>query len=199
MPGEGGTAAGTFLAAGSGADPAAQFTYDKRVTGNDGESGTWSFSAIADTAGPVTLPWRWTGLHAWFNVTARLDAVVIRGGVLNSTTNLVNTGPEVCCTSPSNGFDYSGSANFTLQVGDRYGFVLRGSNGDLNDLLRGELTVGEVPESCADAQNLYHPYIPGDGRYVIHPAGGQRFSVHCADMANLFNGKDYLEVRADPG
>ena len=199
MPGEGGTAAGTFLAAGSGADTAAQFTYDKQVTDNDGESGTWSFFTTAAGPGSISEPWRWTGLHAWFNVTARLDAVVIRGGVLNSTTNLVNTGPEVCCTSPSNGFDYSGTANFSVQTGDVYGFVLRGSNGDFNDLLRGELTVGEVPESCADAQNLYHPFIPGDGRYVIHPAGGQRFSVYCADMVNLFNGKDYLEVRSGPG
>ena len=62
-----------------------------------------------------------------------------------------------------------------------------------------KLTFGEVPESCSDAQDLYHPYIPGDGRYVINPAGGQRFSVHCADMANLFNGADYLEVRSGPG
>ena len=78
VPGEGGTAGGTFLAAGSGADTAAQFTYDVPVTGNDGESGTWSFSTVAASGGTIVEPWRWTGLHAWFLVTARLDAVVRR-------------------------------------------------------------------------------------------------------------------------
>ena len=94
FPGEGGTAAGTFLAAGSSANNDAQFTYDVPVIGNNGESGTWSFSTIAEANETVAVPYRWTGLHAWFNVTARLDAVVVRGGALVSTTNLVNAGPR---------------------------------------------------------------------------------------------------------
>jgi hypothetical protein len=200
VPGDSGTAAGTFLAAGSSVDGDAQFTYDVPVIGNDGESGTWSFFTTAAAGEAIALPWRWTGLHAWFNVTARLDAVVIRGGALNSTTNLVNTGPEVCCTSPSNGFDYAGTANFTVQPGDVYGFILRGSNGDANDLLRGELTVGNVvPESCADAQALYGAFGDTDGRYLIHPDGGQRFTVWCANMPTPGGGEDYLEVRNGPG
>ena len=122
----------------------AQFTYDIPVIGNNGESGTWSFFTTAGANGTVPVPYHWTGLHAWFNVTARLDAVVVRGASLVSTTNLVNAGPESCCTTPSNGFDYAGTANFTVQTGDKYGFVLRGSNGDFNDFLRGELTIGTV-------------------------------------------------------
>ena len=31
------------------------------------------------------MDYRWTGLHAWFNVTAKLDAVVVRGGILVSS------------------------------------------------------------------------------------------------------------------
>ena len=46
-------------------------------------------------------------------------------------------------------------------------------------------------------RTLYAPWVPGDGRYVIHPAGGERFTVHCADM--LTAGLDYLEIRSGPG
>ena len=198
VPGDSGTAAGTFVAAGASPAGDAQFTYDVPVTSNDGESGAWSFSTVAAANETVAVPYHWTGLHAWFNVTVQLDAVVIRGGVLASSESLVDAGPEVCCTTPSNGFDYGGTASFTVQTGDIYGFVLRGSNGDSNDLLRGELTIGTVvPESCADAQALYGAFGTDDGRYVIHPAGGQRFTVHCADMTTA--GLDYLEVRSGPG
>ena len=34
---------------------------------------------------------------------------------------------------------------------------------------------------------------------VIHPAGGQRFTVYCPDMAIPAAGKDYLEVRSGRG
>jgi hypothetical protein len=200
VDGSGAGTAGTFLAAGSSLAGDAQFTYDIPVVGNNGETGTWSFSTTAGANGTVPVPYHWTGLHAWFNVTARLDAVVIRGASVISTTNLVNAGPEVCCTTPSNGFDYAGTANFTVQTGDKYGFVLRGSNGDFNDFLRGELTIGTVvPTSCANAQALYGSFGDTDGRYVIHPSGGQRFTVHCADMAIPAGGKDYLEVRSGAG
>ena len=196
--GSGGTTAGTFLAAGASPAGDAQFTYDVPISGSDGEAGTWSFFTTAGADETVGVPFDWTGLHAWFDVTARLDAVVVRGGALVSSETLVDAGPEVCCTTPSNGFDYSGSASFDVLAGDSYGFVLRGSNGDSNDFLRGELTIGtEVPESCADAQALYGAFVPGDGRYVINPAGGQRFTVHCADM--LSAGLDYLEIRGGAG
>ncbi|HEX2766966.1 MAG TPA: PxKF domain-containing protein [Candidatus Limnocylindria bacterium] len=196
--GSGGATAGELHAAGGSASNDAQFTYIKTVDAADGETGTWSFSTVADANGTISLPWRWTGLHAWFNVTARLDAVVVRGGSVVSSTTLVNAGPASCCTAPSNGFDYSGTVNFPVQLGDRYGFVIGGSNGDLNDFLRGELTVGQVPESCADAQALYGSFGDTDGQYVIHPAGGNRFVVWCADMATPGEGADYLEVRSGP-
>jgi hypothetical protein len=200
VDGSGTGTAGTFLAAGSSLNGDAQFTYDIPVIGNNGETGTWSFSSVAGANGTVPVPYHWTGLHAWFNVTARLDAVVVRGGVVVSSQPLVNAGPQSCCTTPSNGFDYAGTATFTVQTNDVYGFVLRGSNGDSNDFLRGELTVGtEVPKSCIDAQALYGAFGQDDGRYVIHPTGGQRFTVHCADMAIPAAGKDYLEVRSGPG
>ena len=42
--------------------------------------------------------------------------------------------PRGLLHTPSNGFDYSGTASFTVQTGDIYGFVLRGSNSNSNDL-----------------------------------------------------------------
>ena len=92
--------AGTFLAAGS--SPAGGRPVHLRHSGrrNNGESGTWSFSPRPRANGTVPVPYHWTGLHAWFNVTARLDAVVVRGGVLVSTTNLVNAGPRAAARRP---------------------------------------------------------------------------------------------------
>ncbi len=51
-------------------------------------------------------------------------------------------GPISCCTTPSNGFDYSGTTNLTLQVGDEFGFIVSGGNGDSNSFLQGDLQVG---------------------------------------------------------
>ena len=74
-----------------------------------------------------------------------LDAVVIRNGVEIPTTSLVTEGPEICCTEPSNGFLYGGIHEFDVQPGDVYGFRLRGSNGDLNNFLRGTFTLSTKP------------------------------------------------------
>ena len=146
------------------------------------------------------MPYHWTGLHAWFNVTARLDAVVVRGASLVSTTNLVNAGPESCCTTPSNGFDYAGTASFTVQTGDKYGFVLHGSNGDSNDFLRGDLTIGTVvPTSCANAQALYGSF----GETTAATSSTRRAASASPSTAPTWpipaGGKDYLEVRSGPG
>ena len=69
----------------------------------------------------------------------------IRNGVEISTTNLVNEGPEICCTAPSNGFLYGGIPSSNVQPGDVYGFRLRGSNSDFNNFLRGTFTLSTKP------------------------------------------------------
>ena len=53
---------------------------------------------------------------------------------------LVDDGPEICCTPPSNGFSYTGSVALSVEPGDTYGFTMTGSNGDLNSFLNGTLT-----------------------------------------------------------
>ncbi|HET7066401.1 MAG TPA: hypothetical protein VFI21_02240, partial [Nocardioides sp.] len=121
-----------------GSAAAAQMTYNADGSG----SGTWTFTTTAVTNGTVKVPYTWQGLHAWFEVTTRLDAVV--NGVPVGGP-LVDEGPVDCCTSPSNGFVYGGVATFDVQSGDTYGFRLSGSNQDLNNFLRGTLTLSTKP------------------------------------------------------
>ncbi len=194
-------AAGTFLAAGNGATGPAQFTYDvldaDPFVGN-GESGEWTFYTTAAATGTMNVPWRYTGFHAFFQVTVGLEAFVIRNAdEVISNQSLVATGPANCCTPPSSGFDYSGAVTFDVEAGDIYGFTLTGSNGDSNETLRGELLLGNVvPTSCANARDLYDS--TEDGRYVILPIDGQRFSVHCEDMSE--SPKEYLTLaQTGPG
>ena len=135
---------GTVQTVSDGSASAAAMTYN----GDNLGSASWTFTTTAtaaSAAGPVRVPWTWQGLHAWFLVTVSLDAVVIRNGVELPATSLVAEGPEICCTEPSNGFLYGGIHEFDVQPGDVYGFRLSGSNGDLNNFLRGTFTLSTKP------------------------------------------------------
>ena len=95
-------------------------------------------------AGPINVPWTWSGLHAWFQVTAHLD-MIVNGQVVGT---LVNAGPAICCTTPSNGFLYGGVATFDIPATPgphTYGFRLNGSNSDYNNFLRGTFTLSTQP------------------------------------------------------
>lgn len=129
-----GAGTGTTVVVSDGSVPPAEFAYDARSF-----SGTWSFQTTAGTARTVFLKYRYEGLHAWYQVTAGLDAVIG-----SQVYPLVNAGPENCCTSPSNGFGYNGTVVLTVAAGETYGFAMRGSNYDYNDILMGSLTVDEV-------------------------------------------------------
>ena len=164
----------------------------------NGEAGEWTFFTTAAEDGTINVPWRYTGFHAFFQVRVRLNAIVLRDGDDSiSDVSLVDAGPANCCGAPSSGFDYSGVAQFEVEAGDVYGFRLFGSNGDSNETLTGELLLGnDVPIDCADARDLYDS--TEDGRYVILPVDGQRFSVHCSDMND--SPTEYLTLaRTGPG
>ena len=116
----------------------AEFKYEKNL----GVAGgvpltTWTFQTTAAQTGTVNLAYTLEGLHAWFNVTVRLDTFV------NASTveTLINDGPVSCCTPPSNGFAYEGTAAIPVTAGDTFGFKISGSNSDLNSFLRGTLRV----------------------------------------------------------
>ena len=98
------------------------------------------FTATATADGTVKVPYTWSGLHAWFNVTANLQKFV-NGNV----TSVFNAGPQSCCTTPSNGFLYGGVETFDVQAGDTYGFILSGNNGDINRFFRGTFTLSTKP------------------------------------------------------
>ncbi|MEO5885111.1 MAG: hypothetical protein ABIQ58_06310, partial [Candidatus Limnocylindrales bacterium] len=139
------TTAGTFVASGTGAAGPAQFTYsvpDANPEVGDGESGEWNFYTTAATAGTINIPWRYTGFHAFFQVRVSLRAFVIGVDTPDTETLLIDAGPANCCATPSAGFDHEGTASFTVQPGDVYGFTLSGSNGDTNETLTGDLTLG---------------------------------------------------------
>jgi len=124
-----------------------QFDYGINPAGL-GSSRTWNYHTTANTDGTVTLSYNYSGLHAWYFVTVFLKAYVKHNGV-TTYYPLINAGPAICCTSPSNGFAYSGSLDLNVKAGDEYGFEFGGSNSDGNNFLQGRLVV--------DTSGLYEP------------------------------------------
>ena len=101
-------------------------------------------STTAATSGFTdTVPYTYTGFHAYFAVRVHLDAFVVHNGI--TTTNLVTGGPVNCCTPPSGGFTYSGNHSFVVADGDTYGFTLGGVNYDSNTSFYGTLTLAPPP------------------------------------------------------
>lgn len=102
---------------------------------------TWTVTGVATQAGNYTFDWVDSGFYAYYNVKTFLTA--------NGTT-LVNAGPASCCTTPSNGFTYSGSYTFNnVAAGNLLAFTVGGSNGDSTNVLSGTLALTQtsnVPE-----------------------------------------------------
>ncbi len=106
-----------------------------------GSSGNWTFSNTAKSARTQAIKYRYNGFHAWFQVRVAIERFVIRGGVEIAKQTLNSAGPVNCCSAPSGGFDYSGTATFDLQPGDVYGFRMSGSHFDSDRRLIGTLTL----------------------------------------------------------
>jgi len=106
---------------------------------------TWSFTnnAPAATGETVGFQWEHSGFYAYFAVTEYVDAFVTHDGT-TTFFNLNSAGPANCCSAPSNGFDYSGTASLTIQAGDTYGFEVGGNNGDSNRTFQGTFTLSET-------------------------------------------------------
>ncbi len=101
---------------------------------------TWTLSTMAVSNFTDSVPYIYTGYHAFFQVRVRLDAFVTHLGV-TTTTSLVNDGPVNCCTPPSGGFSYTGSHSFDVVDGDTYGFTMGGFNFDSDTSFFGKLTL----------------------------------------------------------
>jgi hypothetical protein len=103
----------------------------------------WTLQTEADGDFSGSVPYVYTGFHAYFDVTAHVDAFVIHDGA-TTLFPLVNAGPSDCydpCLPPSAGFSYSGSYAFNVEDGDTYGFKVGGQNYDSNPLFTGTLTL----------------------------------------------------------
>ena len=132
----------SWTIAGPGAISSFQVGNTSTLTYNINPAGfgtqTWTASATAGFAGDYIFDWAYNGFHAFFNVTAFLNA---------GATPLVNVGPNNCCLTPSGGFAYNGLYTFTnVNAGDVLGFTFGGHNYDSNNILLGSLTLNQVPE-----------------------------------------------------
>ena len=118
----------------SGSAASATFSYRDDPAGFSDV--TWTFSDVATTGGTVSFNYDYSGNHANFEVYAHFS--VFAG---SNVISLVNAGPAYCCTPPSGGFDYSGTATINVNPGDTFGFMVGGSNFDSTNHLNGDLTI----------------------------------------------------------
>jgi hypothetical protein len=122
----------------SGASASAAFAYSVNPAGFSPV--TWTFQTTAAATGTVTFNYTYSGLHAWFEVTAFFKAFA--GGSGGTTTvTAYSAGPADCCTTPSNGFNVSGTVSIAVTQGHPFGFMVGGSNFDFNNFLHGTLTI----------------------------------------------------------
>lgn len=129
----------------SGSADSAAFSYSDDPAGFSDV--TWTFSDVATSGGTVSFDYDYSGNHANFEVYAHFS--VFAG---SNVMSLVNAGPANCCTSPSSGFDYSGTATINVNPGDTFGFMVGGSNYDITNHLNGDLTITNF-----DAQSVPEP------------------------------------------
>ena len=173
----------TAVATSDGTATAAQMDYN--LLGAGFATRSWEFEATAASpataANPIKVPYTWQGLHAWFQVTTRLDMIVNDSVV----ATLEQHGPEICCTTPSNGFLYGGVATFdNVPAGATYGFRLSGSNSDFNNFLRGtftlsikpflDATIGQDNRDWTGAEDVSAGPAPADTR-LIEESGEARW------------------------
>ncbi len=105
---------------------------------------TWTLKTTAPRAATVTLPFTYTGFHAWAGVTVFVEAFVAGPGGTQVDT-VIEQGPVYCCSPPSGGFNLADSATFKVAKGDEYGFHFGGSNFDTDNRLQGTFSITSTP------------------------------------------------------
>ena len=135
-----------FTLVSDGSDTPPQMTYNlgEDPGGLRFTNQTWTLSTTATSDTTESVPYIYTGYHAFFQVIVHLDAFVTHNGV-TTTTSLVADGPVICCTPPSGGFTYTGSHTFNVVSGDTYGYAVGGFNFDSDPHFFGTLTLAEPP------------------------------------------------------
>jgi hypothetical protein len=162
-----------------GSAGAAVFTYDNGAPGSSGANGSWEFSAVATTNATVDMDYRFTGFHAFFQVTAGLEAFAMNGG--NETViSVVNAGPKDNGQgAPSGGFSYAGTVtSLSVTAGEKYGFRMKGSNYDSNSRLQGRLEITTVG---------YVPVVPTVPNPIADETVAEDADTFQVDVANTFS------------
>ena len=98
---------------------------------------TWTVTAIAPVTGDYEFDWSYSGLHSWFDASAFLNS-------FNPIGSLVNSGVGGNFLFSGNGFVFS-----NVLAGESFGFTLGGEHFDRSQILRGTLTLSQVPEPAA--------------------------------------------------
>ena len=131
-----------------------RMTYAMKHAG--GQTRTWSLTTVSPGSGRVSLEFHYQGFHAYFDVTVFLTAVVVHDGQV-TRTRVLAAGPAICCTSPSEAFDYRGTVGLIVRRGDRYGFEFGGGNGDSFNELHGTLQLTRRIMLSGNWQTRYGP------------------------------------------
>ncbi len=131
----GGSSSANFQVGSTPSSSCAAFSYALNPAGL-GVTQQWTFQNTATASGTLTFNWHYTGSHAFFEVTAFLQVFSGSNSII-----LYSAGPQNCCTTPSNGFDVQGTASIAVASGVPFGFIVGGSNGDINNFLNGTLDI----------------------------------------------------------
>ena len=150
---EGSSAAGGAVVS-DGTDGTPQYSYNLNLGGGGVPQRTFTFQSTSTSSGTISVPWAYTGFHAYFAVTVQLTPFVTHNGTTTVAPRLVDDGPVNCCTAPSAGFTYTGTHDFVVANGDSYGFTFGGSNFDSNSTLRGTLTLWPQTYTAAAAATI---------------------------------------------
>jgi hypothetical protein len=103
---------------------------------------SWLVTGMATDAGNYSFDWNYSGFHAYYSVTAFLKTI--------SNTSLYSAGPANCCSSPSGGFNASGSYTFTnVAANTIIGFQVGGRNYDSNNVLSGTLNLKQTSNTSS--------------------------------------------------
>lgn len=113
-----GNGVGTTSVTSDGTTSCPRFEYHVHSDG-----GAWTFSTRAAAARRVTIPWSYTGFHAWFSVRVELERFIIRDDDLV----LEETLTQADRFAAPGGFAYYGTSTFDVWEGDVYGFRMSGS------------------------------------------------------------------------
>jgi hypothetical protein len=148
----------------TGSDPS--FSYDADIRSCGYCERSWTFATTATTAMRVPLNWHYSGLHSWYQATARIQAFVDHNGTRTAVT--LQSG------GVSGGFDWSGSYGVTVAAGDTYGFIVSGRHYDSSNILRGTLTV-QMPTPPVVAIDNVTPAI-SDATIEANQLGGASVS-----------------------